>query len=130
MQKKNNNKMRSFGAFTYLYPAKGAVNLANKELHCGKCRKLIEKKKDLVVTSRLLKFRTYHQDCFQKAITKGEYLGRPVSTPMATIILAIILLAALVIYIINRDIPVLLVLIISPIYRLLVWYRFERVLNE
>lgn len=94
---------------------------------CIKCGKPIAKKDELIVTNRLfIRFATFHKDCFQKAFKKGEYVGRPVNTPTANISLGLILLTALILFLMTRDYLVLAVLVVSPLYRLLVWYRFER----
>lgn len=96
-------------------------------LRCEICGKAIETKKDLVVTNRLyLRFFTLHSDCLRQALNEGKYYGRPANTKTADIALAIILAIALGAYIFTRQPLLLLVLIGSPAYRLLVWWRFQR----
>ena len=105
----------------------GVIGLTETELRCEKCGEAIVFRKDLVVTNRMFtRFSTFHRDCFQQAFRKGEYVGRPANTLTATIALAIILLAALLFYFKTRDSLVFLVLIFSPLYRLWIWFNFER----
>jgi len=96
-------------------------------LKCNVCGKAIESRKDLVVTNRAFtRFLTFHEDCFKKALQAGQYLGRPTNTVISDIALAIILIVALVFYLLTWNALLLLVLIGSPIYRFIVWWRFER----
>lgn len=100
-------------------------------LKCNVCGKAIESRKDLVVTNRVFtRFLTFHEDCYKKAMQTGQYLGRPANTVISDIALAIILLTALVFYFLTRQALLLIVLIGSPIYRFIVWWRFERQLKS
>lgn len=107
------------------------VQILLEELKCIKCGETIDKKKDLIVTSRFFfNFGIYHKDCFNEAYKQGtDYVGRPVNNAAATIGLLIILAIALAFYISTRDPLLLLVLVISPIYRLYIWFKFERLLK-
>ena len=71
-------------------------------------------------------FRTFHKECYQKALKRGKLPGRPANTAAANISLGIILAIALVFYYVTRKILLLAVLLGSLIYRLIVWLRFER----
>jgi len=100
-------------------------------LKCTVCGKAIESRKDLVVTNQAFtRFLTFHEDCYKKAIKAGKLLGRPVNTVASDIFLAIILVAALVFYIFTKKFLLLLVLVASPIYRFIIWWRFERQLKS
>lgn len=103
--------------------------MPDRELHCERCGGVIQTKNNLVVTARMFRFAAYHKGCISQAMKAGDYTGRPVNTPAANIALAIILIAALYFYLTTGDLLVLLVLIISPIYRFMVWYKFERLLT-
>lgn len=100
-------------------------------MRCNICGNSIVKKEDLVVTNRFFfKFGIYHKECFNKAFNDGtEYVGRPINTPAANTALAIILLIALVAYVFLREPLLLLVLILSPLYRFYVWNRWEKILE-
>ncbi|HOC06904.1 MAG: hypothetical protein ACOX21_00755 [Bacillota bacterium] len=94
---------------------------------CYICNKDIQSRKDLVVTNRAFsRFLTFHEDCYKKALRAGNLLGRPANSRTADIGLVIIWLAALAFFIYTRKLVLLLVLLGSPIYRFIVWYRFER----
>jgi hypothetical protein len=100
-------------------------------LKCYVCGKAIQSRKDLVVTNRAFtRFLTFHEDCYKKALKAGTLLGRPANTTVSDIALAIILLTALVFYLFTRKTLLLLVLVASPIYRFIVWWRFERQLKS
>ena len=100
-------------------------------LQCNVCGKAILSRKDLVVTNRAFtQFLTFHEECFKKALKTGKLVGRPANTVTSDIALAIILVTALVFYILTRKALLLLVLVASPIYRIIVWWRFERQLKS
>ena len=99
-------------------------------LRCEACGKAIQSKKDLVVTSRLFfRFLPFHTDCYKKAVGKGRYLGRPINTRAADISLALILAVALFFFLSNRQLPFLVVILGSLVYRIMIWWCFERSLK-
>jgi len=99
---------------------------------CIKCREPIESRKDLVVVNRsVYSLVPYHKECLTKAFEEAKgYVGRPVNTLTSTISLGVIMLVALIFYLMSPDILLLLVLFISPISRIIVWLRFERLLKR
>ncbi len=100
-------------------------------IKCYVCDKDIQARKDLVVTNRAFtRFLTFHEDCYKKALKAGTLLGRPANTLSSDIGMGVILLIALAFYIYTRHPLLLLVLVGSPIYRFIVWWRFERRLSS
>lgn len=98
-----------------------------KPLQCSVCGKPILRRKDLLVTNKaFVKFLVFHQDCYRQAVNQGKYFGRPAIGSARDISTAIILVVALVFYIKTRNPLLLTVLIGAPLYRLVIWWRFER----
>lgn len=100
------------------------------DLRCKKCGKAIVRRQDLVVTSRMLiSFFTLHKDCFQQALKDGDYFGSATNTTIANIAWLIITVVGVVYYVATRETIVFYILIFTILYRLYIWYRFERVLD-
>ncbi len=100
------------------------------ELRCEKCGKLINRKQDLVVTNRMLiSFLTLHKDCFQQSLTEGDYFGSATNTTIANIAWLIITVIGVVYYVATRETIIFYILIFTILYRLYIWYRFERILD-
>lgn len=104
--------------------------MAQKELRCKKCGKAIKKREDLVVTTRMVtRFFTLHKDCFQAALDEGEQVGRATNTTISNAAWLIVTVVGMVYYITTREPVILYVLTFSILYRLYIWYKFERILD-
>lgn len=98
-------------------------------LQCHICGRDISQRKDLLVTNKkFVNFLLFHKDCYQEAVAQGKYFGRPANGLARDISLAIIMAVAFVFYLQTWNIMLLAVLIGTSFYRLLIWWRFERVL--